>query len=169
MASRVHRASADGTALPEAIAAQGGAWRDVAAAWTIATTVGAPLADALRAIAGALRDAEEASDDARVALAEPAGTARLMGWLPLVAVALGAALGFDTAATLATSPIGIACLVAGLALIVAGESLDRRAGAAGGPAPAVPGLGAELLAVALSGGVSIDRAREVVAARAGSR
>ena len=162
MASRVHRASADGTALPEAIATQGGAWRDVAAAWTIATTVGAPLADALRAIAGALRDAEEASDDARVALAEPAGTARLMGWLPLVAVALGAALGFDTAATLATSPIGIACLVAGLALIVAGNrwtaALVRRAA----PAPAVPGLGAELLAVALSGGVSIDRAREVV-------
>jgi tight adherence protein B len=162
VAARIHGASGDGTTLPEAIAAQGGVWREVAAAWTIATTVGAPLADSLRAIAGALRDAEEASDDARVALAEPAGTAKLMGWLPLVAIALGVALGFDTAATLATSPIGLACLVGGVALIVAANrwtaALVRRAA----PAPGIPGLDAELLAVALSGGVSVDRAREVV-------
>lgn len=162
VAARIHGAAGDGTAIPEAIAAQGGAWREVAAAWTIATTVGAPLADSLRAIAGALRDAEEASDDARVALAEPAGTARLLGWLPLVAIALGVALGFDTAATLATSPIGVACLVAGVALIVAANrwtaALVRRAA----PLPGIPGLDAELLAVALSGGVSVDRARDVV-------
>ena len=30
------------------------------------------------------------------------------------------------------------------------------------PEPGVPGLGAELLAIALSGGVSLDRARDVV-------
>ena len=42
----------------------------------------------------------------RIALAEPAGTARLMGWLPLVAIALGAALGFDTLSVLATNPLG---------------------------------------------------------------
>ncbi len=131
VAARVHAAAADGLALPEAIAAEGGAWREVAAAWTIATTVGAPLADSLRAIASALRDAEEAADDARVALAEPAGTARLMGWLPLVAIALGAALGFDTVTTLVTSPLGIGCLVAGLALILAVTPLDRCARAAG--------------------------------------
>jgi len=167
VASRVHGAAESGGSLPEAIAAEGGAWREVAAAWTIATTVGAPLADSLRAIAAALRDAEEAFDDARVALAEPAGTARLMGWLPLVAILLGAALGFDTAGTLVTSPIGIACLAAGLALIVGAQrwtaALVRRAA----PDPGVPGLGAELLAVALSGGVSIDRARDVVGSARG--
>ena len=48
----------------------------------------------------ALRDAQEAADDVRVALAEPAATAKLMGWLPLVAVLLGVALGFDTFGTL---------------------------------------------------------------------
>jgi tight adherence protein B len=162
VAKRVHAASGDGTTLPEAIAAQGGAWREVAAAWTIATTVGAPLADSLRAIAGALRDAEEASDDARVALAEPAGTARLMAWLPLVAIALGVALGFDTAATLATSPIGLACLAAGVALIVAANRWTAALVRWAAPVPGIPGLDAELLAVALSGGVSVDRARDVV-------
>ncbi len=157
---------ADGMPLPEAIARSGGSWTDVAAAWSVAATVGAPLADTLRGFAASLRDARETSDQIRIALAEPAGTARLMGWLPLVAVVLGIALGFDTLVVLATNPIGIACLVAGIALLVAARrwsmALVRRAGRT----VDAPGLEPELLAIALSGGVSIDRARAIVA-RAG--
>ncbi|CAN5517310.1 hypothetical protein BH10ACT5_BH10ACT5_18580 [soil metagenome] len=137
-------------------------WNDVAAAWQVAAAVGAPLAESLRALSAALRDAQEAADDVRVALAEPAATAKLMGWLPLVAVLLGVALGFDTFGTLMGSPIGLACLVAGAALIVGAQrwnaALVGRARAAGG----IPGLDAEMLAIALSGGVSIDRARRLV-------
>jgi tight adherence protein B len=139
-----------------------GPWRDVAAGWGIAAAVGAPLAESLRAMASALRDAQEAADDVRVALAEPAATARLMSWLPLVAVLLGVALGFDTFATLLGSPIGIACLALGVVLIVVAQrwnaALVRRARASAG----IPGIDAELLAIALSGGVSIDRARRLV-------
>ena len=137
-------------------------WRDIAAAWRVATTVGAPLAESLRGLATALRDAREAADDVRVALAEPAATARLMAWLPLVAVGLGAVLGFDTFGVLLGQPLGIACLLAGAVLIVAAQRwssrLVRRAQAGG----AVPGLEADLLAIALSGGVSIDRATSIV-------
>lgn len=137
-------------------------WSDVAAAWHVATSVGAPLAGSLRSLSAALRDTREAADDVRVALAEPAATAKIMGWLPLVAVALGLALGFDTFATLLTSPVGIACLLAGGALILAAQrwnaALVKRATSGG----RIPGLGAELLAIALSGGVSIDRARHLV-------
>ncbi|WP_019181617.1 type II secretion system F family protein [Microbacterium yannicii] len=138
------------------------AWPDVAAAWRVATTVGAPLAESLRGLAVALRDAQEAADDVRIALAEPAGTARLMGWLPLVAVGLGAVLGFDTFGMLLGQPLGVVCLIAGAALIIGAQAwsrlLVRRAGADAG----VPGLEAELLAIALSGGVSIDRATAIV-------
>ena len=85
-----------------------------------------------------------------------------MGWLPLVAVALGAMLGFDTLRALVGSPLGIACLVVGLALIIAAQrwsaALVRRAA----PESGVPGLGSELFAIALSGGVSLDRAGGVV-------
>lgn len=137
-------------------------WRDVAAAWQVATAVGAPIAESLRALAVALRDRQEAADDVRVALAEPAATAKLMGWLPLVAVLLGVALGFDTFGTLLGNPIGIVCLVVGAALIIGAQrwnaALVRRARASSG----IPGLDAELLAIALSGGVSIDRARVLV-------
>jgi len=137
-------------------------WQDVAAAWEVATAVGAPLAESLRALSAALRDAQEAADEVRVALAEPAATAKLMGWLPLVAVLLGVALGFDTLGTLVGNPLGIACLVLGAALILAAHrwnaALVKRARAETG----IPGLGAELLAIALSGGVSIERARRLV-------
>ena len=151
-----------GTPLADAIAGGGPEWTDLAAAWAIATDVGAPLAVSLRALAGALRDAAEAADEVRIALAEPAGTARLLAWLPLVAVGLGVALGFDTLLTLATNPLGLGCLVAGAALIFTAHrwtgALVRRASAE----PGIPGIGAELFAIALTGGVSMDRARAVV-------
>ena len=153
----------DGTSVVDALRARGGPWAQVAAAWQVATTVGAPLADSLRAVAEALRDAHEAADDVRIALAEPAGTARLMLWLPPLGAVLGVALGFDTVGVLFGSVGGAACLLGGLGLIVAARrwtaALVRRAQ----PPEAVPGLHAELVAVALSGGVSIDRARALVA------
>lgn len=181
-AARVVAAVDDGAPLVDAIgAASGGVrdgvrarpvrdpaaatadpWTDVAAAWRVAGTVGAPLAESLRGLAGTLRDVQEAADDVRVALAEPAATARLMGWLPLVAVALGLALGFDTIGVLLHQPVGWIALAAGAALIVTAQrwsaALVRRARAESD----LPGLGAELLAIALSGGVSIDRALSLV-------
>ncbi|GAA5203239.1 type II secretion system F family protein [Microbacterium jejuense] len=163
-AARVVTATAHDMPLPAAIAAVGSdAWREVAVAYQVASTVGAPLAACLRGLATALSDAQEAADDVRVALAEPAGTARLMGWLPLLAVALGAALGFDTFGTLFGSPLGIACLAAGGILIVVAQRWTARLVRSASDAAGVPGLEAELVAIALSGGVSIDRALAVVA------
>lgn len=154
-------AEAFGDELPRAFARRGGSWADVAVAWTVASTVGAPLAPSLRGIAEALRDAEAARDDVAVALAEPAATAGLIAWLPLLGLVLVAAFGFDVGATL-TSPAGLACFVAGAALIVAARrwtaTLVRRAQ----PSPGIAGWECDLVAVALSGGVSVDRALAVV-------
>jgi tight adherence protein B len=162
-AQHVMSAVDGGVPLPEAIATIGtDAWREVGVAYHVAAIVGAPLAECLRALAIALRDAQEAVDDVRVALAEPAGTARLMSRLPLVAVGLGAALGFDTVGTLLTSPLGLACLAGGLVLILVAARWSARLVRAAQNPQGVPGLEAELIAIALSGGVSIDRARAVV-------
>lgn len=146
----------------EALTSASGPWTDVGAAWRVATTVGAPLADSLRDVAAALRDGQQTADEIRVALAEPAATARLMSWLPLVAVGLGLLLGFDTITVLASNALGIACLLAGIALILIARgwtaALVRRAQ----PDPGIPGMDAELTAIALGGGVSIERARDLV-------
>lgn len=152
----------DGDGVVEALEAEGGAWRDVAAAWEIATTVGAPLADALRSVAETLRDAAAGADDVRIALAEPAGTARLLLWMPVAGLLLGLVLGFDTVGAVTQNPIGAVCLALGMALVLAARMWTRRLLARAVPPPGTPGLQAELVAVALSGGASVERARRLV-------
>lgn len=159
----------NGQELLTAIEAEGGAWRDLAAAWEIATTVGAPLADVLRTIAESLTDAASAADDVRIALAEPAGTARLLLWMPFAGLLLGFALGFDTLGVVLGTPIGGGCVVVGLLLIAAARLWTGRLLRRARPEPGTPGMRAELLAVALSGGASIDRALRLVGDSSASR
>lgn len=158
-----------GEPLVSAIDAQGGAWRDLAAAWEVATTVGAPLAEVLRMIADTLRDAAAAADDVRIALAEPAGTARLLLWMPFAGLVLGFALGFDTLGIVTTNPVGAGCVAAGLALVVAARVWTARLLRLARPRPGTPGMQAELVAVALSGGASVDRALRLVGDTGASR
>ncbi|PRB11827.1 type II secretion system F family protein [Microbacterium sp. MYb62] len=152
-----------GVPLLSSIEAEGGAWIDLAAAWEIATTVGAPLAQVLRMIAETLRDAASAADDVRIALAEPAGTARLLLWMPFAGLLLGFALGFDTVGVIVGNPLGAACVVAGLLLVMAARLWTGRLLRKARPVPGTPGMRAELVAVALAGGASIDRALQLVA------
>lgn len=159
-------AAEPGVGVGESLAEQGEAWREVAIAWRVAETVGAPLAPSLRRFAEALRDAQETRDDVAVALADPAATARLVAWLPLVAIGLGALLGFDVVTTL-TQPAGIACMVAGVVLMLAARGWSSRLVARAQPDDAFSGLQAETVAIALSSGISIDRALAVVAAAGG--
>ncbi|WP_344739989.1 type II secretion system F family protein [Microbacterium awajiense] len=171
-ARRVVDAVAGGEPVARAVAELGSgddpSWRALAAAWQVAVVVGAPLAPSLRAIAAAADDARRAGDEVRVALAEPAATARLMGWLPAVGLALGVALGFDTVGVLLTGPAGWACLAAGAVLTVVGRRWSARLVRRAGEGAGIPGLQDDLLAIALSGGVSIDRARTLVVEATGS-
>ncbi len=152
-----------GVALIAAIEAEGGAWQDLAAAWEIATTVGAPLAEVLRMLAETLRDAASAADDVRIALAEPAGTAKLLLWMPFAGLLLGFALGFDTVGVIVGTPAGAVCVVTGLLLVLAARGWTARLLRRARPEPGTPGMRAELMAVALSGGASIQRALRLVA------
>ncbi|GAA1247792.1 hypothetical protein GCM10009588_28020 [Microbacterium phyllosphaerae] len=153
----------EGVPLVAAIEAEGGAWRDLAAAWEIATTVGAPLAEVLRMIAETLRDAAAAADDVRIALAEPAGTARLLLWMPFAGLLLGFALGFDTLGVIVGTPAGAGCVVAGVLLVLVARAWTARLLRRARPEAGTPGMQAELMAVALSGGASIPRALHLVA------
>lgn len=155
-----------GRAAAEVLAERGGAWGEVAVAWRVAETVGAPLAPSLRRFADALRDAQETRDDVAVALADPAATARLVAWLPLVAIGLGVALGFDVLGTF-TQPAGIACLVAGVLLMLVARRWSARLVARAQPAAAPPGLQGDTVAIALSSGASIERALAVVSEAGG--
>ncbi|TAL45112.1 MAG: hypothetical protein EPN91_03020 [Salinibacterium sp.] len=167
---RVVRASADSGEIAACLvgaiegldALESAGWRGLAAAWSVATDAGAPLAAALRSYAVSLRALTQIQRDIAVALAAPVATARMVTFLPLVGVLFGMALGFNTAQTLVATPVGWCCLVVGSALIAFGRRWNRKLIAAAQPSEASPGIECELMAIAASGGASMDRAREAV-------
>jgi tight adherence protein B len=139
------------------------AWRGLAAAWLVATEAGAPLAPTLGALAASLRSLAKNSRDLATALAGPVATARMVMALPAVGVLFAVAIGFDSLGALVTTAPGLVCLGAGVALMVLARGWNRRLVAAATPSNHTPGLGLDLMAIAVSGGASLPRARQVVA------
>jgi len=138
------------------------AWRSLAAAWQVATTAGTPLAPALQAIAQSVRAVSAARSELQVSLTGSVATAKIVMILPGVAVMFGVLLGFDPIRTLVTTPLGLACLVAGLLLILVAVRWNRRLIARAELHEKNPGLLAELTAIAVSGGSSVTGARASV-------
>ncbi|SIS11463.1 tight adherence protein B [Microbacterium sp. RURRCA19A] len=161
------RVAEDGGDVAAALRSGGDAWRDIAAAWAVAIAVGAPLADTLRSAVTALRDAGEVRDDVEVALAEPVATARVLTWLPLLGLPIGVALGLDPLRVI-TEPLGAGAVLAGLLLIGVSHVWTRRLADRSAPSIDLPGWEAELVAIALSSGVSVDRAQALAAAERGT-
>jgi tight adherence protein B len=151
------------TAAAAAPPAEQTAWRAVAAAWRVAADAGAPLAPTLRELAGTLRALAQTARDIEVALAGPTATARVVLALPLVGLALAGLLGVDALGMLFTTPPGWVCLALGAALIVLGLRWIGRMVRTASRLDPTPGLGLELLAIALRGGAGTDRATALVA------
>ncbi|SFR85487.1 tight adherence protein B [Agromyces sp. CF514] len=161
-------AGEQGAPIAEAIAkaraglpAEGG-WAVLAAAWQVASTAGAPLTVSLRDLAAAMRDEAQVRREVRTSLAGPAASARMVLALPLVALVFGSVLGFDTATVLLGNPIGLACLVLGLAFLWIALRWSRALAARAAAFDEGAGLELELLSIGMAGGASVERARELV-------
>lgn len=138
------------------------AWRGVAAAWFVATESGAPLASSLRVLAGSFRSIGDIEREMISGLAGPKSTARMVMFLPVVGVIFGVLLGFDTIGTLFGTGPGLACLVAGGGLLLVGARWNARLITKARPTEKAPGLVIDLMAIALTGGSSADRASDLV-------
>lgn len=103
----------------------------VVAAGRLAATLGAPLAPVLDRVAESISADDEVDGERRAALAGPRSTAAVLGWLPLLGVVLGAALGADPLGVMLSGGIGTASAVGGSSLLIAGRwwtlRLVRRA------------------------------------------
>ncbi len=142
-------------------ASERSAWSALAATWWIATEAGAALSTTLDRTAEVLRGLAQGAREIEVALAGPTATSRVVLALPGVGLALGLLLGFDVAGALVTAP-GLACLALGGILILIAVRWNRRLIRTARDLDATPGLVFELVAVALAGGSSLDRARRLV-------
>lgn len=90
--------------------------RGLAACWRVAVDQGAGLADGLDRLEAALRTERDQRNDLRAQLAGARATAVLLAGLPVLGLALGAALGADPLHILLHTPAGLGCLAAGAVL-----------------------------------------------------
>lgn len=108
---------------------------DLARAWQVTSSSGAPMAPALEEVASGLASDESLRSVVSAELAAPRSTGKLMAVLPLVGVGLGYLLGGRPLEWLVAGPVGWACLLLGLLMAAAGvlwiEGLARAAAAGG--------------------------------------
>jgi tight adherence protein B len=149
-------------AIDEGGLGQASEWRGLAAAWQVATDAGAPLAPTLQSFSISLRSLAQVQRELQSALAGPRATARLVLGLPIVGLLFGVALGFDTVTVLVTTAPGLGCLGVGLSLMAIARFWSSRLVASAAPRLVTPGLALDLVAIAVSGGISIPRALALV-------
>ena len=98
----------------------------VAAAWEVAERHGAGPAPAVGRVAAALRADTRHRHEVAAAVAGARASARLLSALPVLGGLVGQLLGADPVHVLLTSPVGLACLVLGALLEVAGFAWTSR-------------------------------------------
>ena len=163
LARAVAEAAARGAPIDHAFRAAalgdaGQAWRRIGAAVVLAAEVGAPLGGVLERSARGLRDAADLHRRIAASVAGPAASTRVTLLLPPGAAVLGWAFGFDVPGVLFGSLGGAALLAVGAALLLGARAWSRRLVAAAARVPWEQGLGLELVAVGLRGGLAVDRA-----------
>lgn len=94
--------------------------RLLAAAWTVSRRTGGGLGAATRRVAEAVRREQATRRVVASELASARATARLMAGLPVLALLMGSGAGADPWSFLLRTPLGLACLAAGLATGIAG-------------------------------------------------
>lgn len=117
-AARVARLSGDvSSALVAAsLRAGAGGLARLAAVWSVSQHSGAGLADGCERIADWLRDDEALRREVAAQLAGARASARLLAFLPVLGILLGASMGARPLDVLLGTPYGLACLVVGGAL-----------------------------------------------------
>ncbi len=92
----------------------------LAAAWEVAARTGAPTADVLDALSGALASEREELLGVRAALAGPRASALVLALLPLAGVGLGLLMGVNPVGVLVGTTVGRVCALVGIGLASGG-------------------------------------------------
>lgn len=113
------------SAVPEVL-------RGLAACWQVCASTGSSLAAAVERLSVSLRADQAQRLAVASELAGPRATAAMLAVLPVAGISLAAGLGADPLEVLLHTPVGIACLGAGLGLECLGMWWTRRLVASAG-------------------------------------
>ena len=92
----------------------------LAACWAVSAQQGSALSVSVNRIAEQARIAEDIRVQLEAQLAGPRATARILMVLPVFGIAMGMMMGVNPLAWLLGTPVGLACLVAGMAFTALG-------------------------------------------------
>ena len=93
--------------------------------WSLSTKLGGPVLLALNRIAEVFDGQQRNSREVKLAFSGPQATAKLVMWLPVLALMLGQAVGMNPIGAIFHSPLGALSVSLGLGLIVAGRQWTR--------------------------------------------
>ena len=99
---------------------------DLAMAWELAETAGAPIATLATRVSSSLRELEENTGLVTAELASPRASGRLLATLPLLGLALGTVAGGEPLRFLVDSPAGQICVLSGVGLAAIGVLWTER-------------------------------------------
>lgn len=132
--------------------------------WKLATTLGGPVVIALNRLVDIFDRQKRNQSEVQLAFAGPQATAKLVMWLPLLALVLGQLVGMNPLGAVFHSLLGGLSVSLGLGLMVAGRKWTRRLLAKALPNNQDPGAYIDCVLIGLHAGLPLSAARQSASA-----
>ena len=127
--------------------------------WGLSAKLGGPILLALNRIAEVFDGQQRNQREVQLAFAGPQATAKMVMWLPVLALVLGQAVGMNPIGAIFHSPLGALSVSLGLGLMVAGRQWTRRLLGKALPAHNDPGAYLDCVLIGLQAGLPLSAAQ----------
>lgn len=131
--------------------------------WGLSAKLGGPILLALNRIADVFDRQQRNQRELQLAFSGPQATAKLVMWLPVLALLLGQAVGMNPIGAIFHSLLGALSVSLGLGLMVAGRQWTRRLLARALPASRDPGAFLDCVLIGLQAGLPLSAAQKQAA------
>lgn len=131
--------------------------------WGLSAKLGGPILLALNRIADVFDRQQRNQREVQLAFSGPQATAKLVMWLPVLALLLGQAVGMNPIGAIFHSILGALSVSLGLGLMVAGRQWTRRLLARALPASRDPGAFLDCVLIGLQAGLPLSAAQKQAA------
>ncbi len=133
--------------------------------WRLATSLGGPIVLALNRITEVFDRTQRNQQEVQLAFAGPQSTAKLVMWLPVLALVLSQLVGMNPLGAIVGSPLGALSVSVGAGLMVAGRWWTKRLLARALPNPDDPlaidrGAYLDCVLIGLQAGLPLSQARQ---------
>lgn len=127
--------------------------------WLLATKLGGPVVVALGRVAEVFDRQQRNLSEVQLAFAGPQSTAKLVTWLPVIALFLAQAVGMNPARAIISSPVGLVSVFLGAGLLFIGHRWSKRLLAKALPTAQDPGAFIDCVLIGLQAGLPLQQAR----------